>query len=99
MAVSPLPAEAGLPGRPVLGFLACGAVVRKTAYLEVGGFSDFLFFIGEEGLLARMGEVVARLSADLPLGTWGCNSHDGREWVVAHASIDLAAIVDDVLAP
>lgn len=47
----------------------------------------------------RMGEVVARLSADLPLGTWGCNSHDGREWVVAHAIIDLAAIVDDVLAP
>ena len=52
MARSPLPAEAGLPGRPVLGFLACGAVVRRTAYLEVGGFSDFLFFIGEEGLLA-----------------------------------------------
>ena len=52
MARSPLPADPRLPGRPVLGFLACGAVVRRTAYVEVGGFSDFLFFIGEEGLLA-----------------------------------------------
>jgi len=46
----------------------------------------------------RMKDVVARLSADLPPGTWGCNSHEGREWVVAHAVIDLAGIVDDVLA-
>ena len=47
----------------------------------------------------RMGEVAARLSADLPLGSWDATITDGREWVVAHAVIDLAAIVDDVLAP
>ena len=52
MASSPLPGDPGLPGRPVLGFVACGAVVRKTAYLEVGGFSDLLFFFGEERLFA-----------------------------------------------
>ncbi len=36
----------------VLGFLACASVVRKTAFLDVGGFSEVLFFIGEERLLA-----------------------------------------------
>jgi ATP-dependent Clp protease ATP-binding subunit ClpA len=46
----------------------------------------------------RMKEVVARLSADLPPGTWGFNRHDGREWVVAHAIIDLVTIVNEVVA-
>jgi hypothetical protein len=36
----------------VLGFLACAAVVRRSAFLEVGGFSDVLVFGGEEKLLA-----------------------------------------------
>ena len=45
-----------------------------------------------------MKEVVARLSAELPPGTWGFNHHDGREWVVAHAIVDLVNIVDEVLA-
>lgn len=48
--------------------------------------------------LERMNDVVARLSADLTRGTWGCNSHDGRGWVVAHASVDLIAIVAKVLS-
>jgi GT2 family glycosyltransferase len=52
MAQSPLPADPGLPGPPVLGFLACGAVVRRRAFLEAGGFSSLLFFVGEERLLA-----------------------------------------------
>jgi GT2 family glycosyltransferase len=52
MARSPLPREAGLPGRPVLGFLACGAVVRRRPYLEVGGFERRFGFGGEETLLA-----------------------------------------------
>jgi GT2 family glycosyltransferase len=52
MADSPLPAEPGLPGPPVLGFLACAAVVRRRAFLAAGGFSPLLFFIGEERLLA-----------------------------------------------
>ena len=36
----------------VLGFLACACVVRKEAFLGVGGFSQVLFFIGEERLLS-----------------------------------------------
>jgi len=43
-------------------------------------------------------DVVARLSAVLPRGSWGFNSYDGREWVGAYADIDRSAIVDDVLA-
>ncbi len=47
-----LTSGADLPGPPVLGFVACGAVVRRTAFLEVGGFEPLLFFYGEEQLLA-----------------------------------------------
>jgi GT2 family glycosyltransferase len=36
----------------VLGFLACACVVRKEAFLGAGGFSQLLFFIGEERLLS-----------------------------------------------
>jgi GT2 family glycosyltransferase len=36
----------------VLGFLACACVVRKQAFLGAGGFSQLLFFIGEERLLS-----------------------------------------------
>ncbi|GAB3212668.1 glycosyltransferase family 2 protein [Marinactinospora thermotolerans] len=53
MAESPLPRRAGTPGPEVLGFLACAAVVRRSAFLEVGGFSRLLFFSGEEALLAQ----------------------------------------------
>lgn len=52
MADSPLPQVDGLPGRPVLGFVACGAVVRRSAYLEVGGFHPRLRLGAEERLLA-----------------------------------------------
>ena len=52
MADSPLPREADLPGPPVLGFVACGAVVRRSAFLAVGGFSELLFIFGEEEVLA-----------------------------------------------
>src|SRR4051794_26626930 len=38
MAASPLPAPPGLPGPAVLGFVACGAVVRREALLGCGGF-------------------------------------------------------------
>jgi hypothetical protein len=38
MAHSPLGRAADLPGPSVLGFIACGAVVRRSAFLEVGGF-------------------------------------------------------------
>lgn len=47
---SPLPRH-GLPGPAVLGFGACGAVVRRSAFLSVGGFQQARFG-GEEELLA-----------------------------------------------
>ncbi|TDQ51533.1 glycosyltransferase family 2 protein [Actinorugispora endophytica] len=43
----------GLPGPRVLGFMACGAVVRVAAFEQVGGFNPMLFFAGEESLLAQ----------------------------------------------
>ncbi|MEU6095179.1 glycosyltransferase [Streptomyces sp. NPDC047079] len=52
LANSPLPPAADLPGRPVLGFLACAAVVRRGAFLDAGGYHRVLFFGGEETLLA-----------------------------------------------
>jgi GT2 family glycosyltransferase len=52
MATSPLPGEADLPGPSVLGFLGCAAIVRRQAFLDVGGFNSLLFFVGEERLLA-----------------------------------------------
>lgn len=52
MARSPLPRRDGLPGPSVLGFLACGAMVRRSAFLEVGGFEARFGVGGEERLLA-----------------------------------------------
>jgi GT2 family glycosyltransferase len=57
---SAVPARAGLPGPAVLGFLACGAVVRRTAFLSVGGFHPRFGVGGEEELLAL----------DLAAGGW-----------------------------
>ncbi len=44
LATSPLGPAGDLPGTQVLGFLACASVVRRSAYLEVGGFHPLLFF-------------------------------------------------------
>ncbi|MFI0235131.1 glycosyltransferase family 2 protein [Streptomyces sp. NPDC016845] len=52
LADSPLPPAADLPGRPVLGFLACAAIARRRAFLDAGGYHRVLFFGGEETLLA-----------------------------------------------
>ena len=52
MAASPLPPDRSLPGPRVLGFVACGAVVRRTAFLEVGGFGERYSVGGEEQALA-----------------------------------------------
>ena len=51
MAASPLCERGGL-GPAVLGFLACGAVVRRSAFLAAGGFSLRYGIGGEEELLA-----------------------------------------------
>jgi len=71
MADSPLPVLEDLPGRSVLGFIACGAVLRRQAYLQVGGFNPVLFFLGEESVLAQ----------DLAAAGWGLAYVDD---VVAH---------------
>lgn len=63
MAQSPLTAAIEGPGGPyraVLGFLACGAVVRCEAFLAAGGFRAELMVGGEEELL----------SIDLAVGGW-----------------------------
>jgi GT2 family glycosyltransferase len=52
MSRSPLAGASGLPGRRVLGFVACGAIVRRTAFLQAGGFHRQLGIGGEEQLLA-----------------------------------------------
>jgi GT2 family glycosyltransferase len=52
MAATPLPPRDGLPGVPVLGFLACAAMVRRTAFLGAGGFERRFLVGGEEELLA-----------------------------------------------
>jgi N-acetylglucosaminyl-diphospho-decaprenol L-rhamnosyltransferase len=49
---SPLGTDPDLPGPSVLGFVGCGAIVRRTAFLEVGGFEPLLGIYGEEQLLA-----------------------------------------------
>jgi GT2 family glycosyltransferase len=71
MAASPLGTAPDLPGPSLLGFVACGAVVRRSAYLEVGGFSPVVFFLGEETVLAQ----------DLVAAGWGLAYVDE---VVAH---------------
>jgi GT2 family glycosyltransferase len=52
LATSPLGHDPALPGPSILGFLACSAMIRKTAFDAVGGFSPILHFRGEERLLA-----------------------------------------------
>jgi GT2 family glycosyltransferase len=52
LAHSPLGRRPDLPGPSILGFQSCSALVRKSAFEAVGGFSPILHFRGEESLLA-----------------------------------------------
>jgi glycosyltransferase involved in cell wall biosynthesis len=61
MEASPLPPVSDLPGPPVLGFIACGAVVRVAPFLALGGFDEMLGVGGEERLLAT----------DMAVAGWG----------------------------
>ncbi len=61
MANSPLARNRDLPGPTVLGFVACGAVVRRSAFLQVGGFDETVHFAGEE----------ERVALDLTAAGWG----------------------------
>lgn len=60
-AAAPLGTDADLPGPSILGFLACSVVLRRDAFLAVGGFSPLLHVYGEEALLAM----------DLAAAGWG----------------------------
>ncbi|MDX3098503.1 glycosyltransferase [Streptomyces sp. ME19-03-3] len=62
LASSPLGRAPDLPGPQIMGFLACAAVVRRTAYLAAGGYHPLLFVGGEEALLAY----------DLAARGWSC---------------------------
>ena len=52
MAASPLGTPPDLPGPALLGFIACGAMVRTEAFDAVGGFDPVVRFPGEEERLA-----------------------------------------------
>lgn len=71
MSRSPLGQRADMPGPSVLGFLVCGAVVRREAFLDAGGFDNVVFFAGEE----------ERLALDLMAAGWHMSYIDT---VVAH---------------
>jgi GT2 family glycosyltransferase len=61
MADSALGTEPDLPGPSLLGFVACGALVRTEAFEAVGGFDPVVRFPGEE----------ERLALDLATAGWG----------------------------
>ncbi|NNG41037.1 glycosyltransferase [Flexivirga sp. ID2601S] len=52
MASSPLRGDPRLPGTVLLGFMAGAVVVRRAAFLEVGGYDPRFFIGGEEETLA-----------------------------------------------
>ncbi|HEU5486325.1 MAG TPA: glycosyltransferase [Microlunatus sp.] len=52
MAGSPLPNPDGLPGTTLLGFMGGAVVVRRRAYLDVGGYDPRFFIGGEEETLS-----------------------------------------------
>jgi GT2 family glycosyltransferase len=61
LAASPLGTPEDLPGPALLGFVACAVMVRREAFLQVGGFDRVVRFPGEE----------ERLALDLAAAGWG----------------------------
>jgi GT2 family glycosyltransferase len=61
LADSPLGTPPDLPGPELMGFIACGAMVRTEAFTAVGGFDPVVRFPGEE----------ERLALDLAAAGWG----------------------------
>ncbi|GAA4689562.1 Glycosyltransferase, GT2 family [Promicromonospora umidemergens] len=72
MAASPLPQDASVPGEALLGFVACAAMVRRSAFLAAGGFDPVVRFPGEE----------ERLALDLAAAGWAMSYV--KEVVVHH---------------
>ncbi len=52
MAASPLPNRSGVPGWEILGVMAGACMMRRAAFLGVGGYEPRLFLGREEALLA-----------------------------------------------
>jgi N-acetylglucosaminyl-diphospho-decaprenol L-rhamnosyltransferase len=52
MASSPLSDAHGIPGQVLLGFMAGAVIMRRSAYLEVGGYDPRFFIGGEEETLS-----------------------------------------------
>ena len=61
LSASPLGTPPHLPGPALMGFIACGAMVRTEAFTAVGGFDPVVRFPGEE----------ERLALDLAAAGWG----------------------------
>lgn len=61
LSASPLGTPDDLPGPALLGFVACAVMVRREAFLQVGGFDRVVRFPGEE----------ERLALDLAAAGWG----------------------------
>jgi hypothetical protein len=82
METAPLGIPTDHPGPAVLGFMACGAVVRLEAFLVGGGFDDIVFFVGEE----------ERVALDLAAAGWALVYVPA---VVAHHHPSPVRVVDD----
>lgn len=71
--ISPLTPMVAMPGPAILGFLGCGNIVRKEAFVQVGGYNDHIYFSGEEELLG----------IDMAAAGWGltyCQDIVGRHY-------------------
>jgi GT2 family glycosyltransferase len=95
------PLEQGsLPGPRLLGFVACGAVVRRTAFLDAGGFDPAVPFPGEEEVLtlrlAALGRAVVyadHLVAHHHPATSSRHSPDARRCAVARSTLTSALLL------
>ncbi len=61
LARAPLGTDPDMPGPAIVGFAACGVIVRAEAFTRAGGFDDVVVFPGEE----------ERLTLDLLTAGWG----------------------------
>jgi len=79
------PTPPRLPGPRVSGFVACGAIVRRRAFLEAGGFSRRFLIGGEEDLvaidMAAAGWDLCYMDAVVALHVPGGDDRGDRSWL------------------